>query len=62
MNKIEAALEQRSAIELWLRVLWESFGDPLGTFAPEVFQPLSREHAEVRAPFRRLRPKEFPEP
>jgi serine/threonine protein kinase/tetratricopeptide (TPR) repeat protein len=52
-----AALDRRSVMAPWfLRVLWESVGDPPRNYAPEDFTGLPRDRPEVVAVTRRLWP------
>jgi hypothetical protein len=62
LTELQASLARRSVMAPWfIRVVWESVGDPPKTHASADFQPLSRQHPDVRAVLRQLWPKEFPE-
>ena len=53
------ALDRRSVMAPWfIRVVWESVGDPPKNYAPEDFQALPRDHPEVEGVLRRLWPRE----
>jgi adenylate cyclase len=52
------ALDRRSVMAPWfIRVVWESVGDPPKNYAPEDFQALPRDHPEVEGVLRRLWPR-----
>jgi len=53
------ALDRRSVMAPWfIRVFWESVGDPPKNYAPADFKPLARDHPEVTAVLRRVWPCE----
>ena len=59
LAELEKALDRRSVMAPWfVRVVWESVGDPPGDYAPEVFKPLPRNHPEVQRVLHRLWPEE----
>ena len=62
LRNLQVALEQRSVMAPWfIRVVWESVGDPAKSYAAEDFRPLPGRHPEVKAIRRQLWPEEYSE-
>jgi TolB-like protein/Flp pilus assembly protein TadD len=61
LTDLQAALDRRSVMApWWIRVLWESVGDPPRNYSPQDFRPIPRDHPDVLATLRRLWPDDFP--